>query len=132
LAFVSGSGTAAVDTLWVYTTQKASIKEPGSLGWDAMGLGERLRRIWTAAGGEPRPDGLDELHVGDAAYDQWDIVRDFGELETGRAFRQSLTDPGVDAVLTSDWPLDQWGRGDISLRVPPGQGTEAEDLLDSE
>jgi hypothetical protein len=97
-----------------------------------MGLGDRLRRIWTVAGGGPHPDGLEELHVGDAAYDDWDIVRDFGELETGRAFRQSLTDQGVDAVLTADWPLDQWGRGDISLRVPPGQGTEAEDLLDSD
>jgi hypothetical protein len=98
----------------------------------AMGLADRLRRIWGVAGGAPRPDGLDELQVGDAAYDDWDIVRDFGDLETGRAFRQSLTDQGVDAVLTADWPLDQWGRGDISLRVPPGAGAEAEDLLDSE
>lgn len=97
-----------------------------------MGLGDRLRRIWTVAGGAPRPDGLDELQIGDAAYDDWDIVRDFGDLETGRAFRQSLTDQGVDAVLTADWPLDQWGRGDVSLRVPPGHGAQAEDLLDSE
>ena len=44
--------------------------------------------------------------------------RDFDELETARAFRQALTDRGVEAVLTSDWPLDEYGRGDISLRVP--------------
>jgi hypothetical protein len=97
-----------------------------------MGLGDRLRRIWTVAGGAPHPDGFEELHVGDAAYDDWDVVRDFGDLETGRAFRQSLTDQGVDAVLTADWPLDEWGRGDVSLRVPPGHGADAEDLLDSE
>jgi hypothetical protein len=97
-----------------------------------MGLRDRLSRIWKVAGGELHPDGLDELHVGDAAYDDWDIVRDFAELETGRAFRQTLTDQGVDAVLTSDWLPDRWGRGDISLRVPPGDGTQAEDLLDSE
>ena len=97
-----------------------------------MGLREGLSRIWNAAGGEHRPDGLDDLHVGEAAYDDWDIVRDFGDLETGRAFRQSLAERGVDAVLTSDLPLDQWGRGDISLRVPPGAGGEAEELLDSE
>ena len=98
----------------------------------AMGLRDGLSRIWNAAGGEQRPGGLDELHVGDAAYDDWDIVGDFGDLATGRAFRQSLAERGVDAVLTSDWPLDQWGRGDVSLRVPPGAGGEAEDLLDSE
>ena len=95
-----------------------------------MGLRDRLSRIWSVAGGEHHPDGLDELIIGDPAYDDWDIVRDFAELETARAFRQTLTDRGVDAVLTSDWPLDQWGRGDISLRVPPGRGIDAEDLLD--
>ena len=58
------------------------------------------------------------------------MVRDFAELETARAFRQSLTDQGVEAVLTSDWPLDEWGRGDIALRVPPGEAVRAEDLLD--
>jgi hypothetical protein len=97
-----------------------------------MGFRERLSRIWSVAGGERHADGLDELRVGDASYDDWDIVRDFGDLETARAFRQVLTDQGVDAVLTSDWPLDEWGRGDVSLRVPPGDGIEAEDLLDSE
>ncbi len=95
-----------------------------------MALGDRISRMFKVAGGKPHPDGLDELEVGDAAYDDWDIVRDFGELETARAFRQALTDRGIEAVLTSDWPLDQWGRGDISLRVPAGRGIEAEEMLD--
>ena len=87
-------------------------------------------RLWNVAGGELRPDGLDQLQIGDARYDDWDVVRDFSDLETARAFRQSRTDRGVDAVLTSDWPLDEWGRGDIALRVPEGHGIDAEEMLD--
>jgi hypothetical protein len=95
-----------------------------------MGLGDRISRIFKVAGGEPHPDGLGKLKVGDAAYDDWDVVRDFAELETARAFCQALTDQGVEAVLTSDWPLDEWGRGEIALRVPAGRGIEAEEMLD--
>ena len=50
--------------------------------------------------------------------------------ETGRAWRQTLTEAGFDAVLTSDWPVDEYGHGDISLRVPPGRGIEAEESLE--
>jgi hypothetical protein len=32
-------------------------------------------------------------------------------------------------VITSDWPLDEFGRGDIALRVRPGDWSEAEELL---
>ncbi len=95
-----------------------------------MGLRDRWKRAWNATAGERRPDGLDELRVGHAAFDEWDVVQDFGDLETARAFRQSLTERGVEAVLTADWALDEFGRGDIALRVPPGLGIEAEELLD--
>lgn len=95
-----------------------------------MGLRDRFTRAWKKAGGERHPDGLDELRVGDPAYDDWDVVQDFGELETARAFRQSFGERGVEAVLTADWPLDEYGRGDIALRVPPGRGIEAEEMLD--
>jgi hypothetical protein len=95
-----------------------------------MGIGDRLRKIFGTAGGTPHPDGLAELHVGDAAYDDWDVVRDFEELETARAWRQQLTDAGVDAVLTSDYPLNEYGRGDIALRVPPGRWSDANELLE--
>ncbi len=97
-----------------------------------MGLRDRFGRIWGATGGEPRPDGLAELAIGDPAYDDWDVVRDFEDLATARAFRQALTERGVDSVLTSDWPLDRWGHGDIALRVPAGEGLDAEELLDSD
>ena len=97
-----------------------------------MGLRDRLNKAFRVAGGEPHADGIGELHVGDAGYDDWEVVADYPELETARAFHQALTDQGVTAVLTSDWPLDEYGRGDIALRVPPGQGVEAEELLDSD
>jgi hypothetical protein len=97
-----------------------------------MGFRDRMGRVWKASGGELHPDGLAELKIGDASYDDWDVVSDFGDLETARAFRQLLTDQGREAVLTSDWPLDEWGRGDIAMRVPPGEGPEVEELLDSD
>ena len=97
-----------------------------------MGLRDRINRAWGLAGGEAHPDGLEELRVGDAAYDGWDVVQDFAELETARAFRQTLAEHGFEAVLTADWPLDEFGRGDIALRVPAGRGLEAEELLESD
>jgi hypothetical protein len=70
-----------------------------------------------------------ELHVGDPRFDGWEVVRDFEDLPTAGAFRQQVAEAGIEAVLTSDWPLDQFGRGDIALRVPPGSWSDAEDLL---
>ena len=74
-----------------------------------------------------------DLHVGDPRFDDWEVVRDFEDLDTARAWRQNLAEQGLDdAVLTSDWPLDRFGRGDIALRVPPGMWSEAEELLGPE
>ena len=97
-----------------------------------MGLKDRLSRAFGTSEGSLHPDGLAELQIGNAAFDDWDIVADYAELETARAFRQALTDRGMEAVLTSDWPLDEYGRGDISLRVPAGRGIEAEEMLEPE
>jgi hypothetical protein len=93
-------------------------------------LADRFRTLFRTAAGPPRADGLAELQVGDPRFDDWEVVRDFGELEAARAWRQQLTDAGVEAVLTSDWPLDEWGRGDIALRVPPGSWSGANEALD--
>jgi hypothetical protein len=95
-----------------------------------VGLGDKLRELLGIGTGSLHPDGLAELCVGDGAYDDWEVVRDFEELETARAWRQMLTDAGMDAVLTSDHPLDEYGRGDIALRVPAGRWSEANELLD--
>ena len=70
------------------------------------------------------------INIGDPRFDDWDVVRDFEDLESAQAWRQHLREAGVECVLTSDWPLDEFGRGDIALRVPPGRWSEAEELLD--
>jgi hypothetical protein len=74
----------------------------------------------------PRP----QLHVGAPEYDEWAVVEDYEDLETARAFRDRLRDLGLDAELTADHELDRFGRGDIALRVPPGQYGEATVSLD--
>jgi hypothetical protein len=95
-----------------------------------VGLSDKFRELFGVGEGSLHPDGLAELHVGDASFDDWEVVRDFDDLETGRAWRQQLTDAGLNSVLTSDHPLNEWGRGDIALRVPPGKWSEANELLD--
>lgn len=97
-----------------------------------MDLRSRLSRIGRVLGGEPHADGQSELHVGDPRFDDWEVVRDFGELEAARAWRQLLDEHGCDSVLTADWPLDRFGRGDIALRVPKGRAAEAERLLEED
>jgi hypothetical protein len=57
-------------------------------------------------------------------------VRDFEELDAARAWHQHLTEQGIEAVITSDYPLDKWGKGDIALRVPVGEWSRANELLD--
>jgi hypothetical protein len=97
-----------------------------------VGLSDKFRQLFGVGEDSLHPDGLAELQVGDASYDDWDVVRDFEELEAARAWRQQLTDAGVEAVITSDYPLDEYGRGDIALRVPPGRWSEANELLEPE
>jgi hypothetical protein len=70
-----------------------------------------------------------DVHVADATYDDWAVVRDFEDLETALAFRDQLRDAGIKAVLTSDWELDRFRRGDIALRVESADYGEAEVLL---
>jgi hypothetical protein len=97
-----------------------------------VGLADKFRQLFGVGEDSLHPDGLAELQVGDASYDDWDVVGDFEELETARAWRQQLTDAGIEAVITSDYPLNEYGRGDIALRVPPGRWSEANELLEPE
>jgi hypothetical protein len=72
-----------------------------------------------------------ELYVGDARFDDWEVVRDFSDLETAQAFCQLLDEAGLDAVITADHELDEFHHGDIALRVPPGKWSEANEALDA-
>ena len=94
-----------------------------------MDLISAMQRFWRSLTSS-HPDGVAELHVGDPRFDDWEVVRDFGELKAARAWHQVLADAGIEATLTSDWELDRFGRGDIALRVPPGRWSEANELLD--
>ena len=72
---------------------------------------------------------LSDLHVGDPRFDDWEVLHDFEDLDTARAWRRHLDEAGIEAAITSDWPLDHFRRGDIALRVPPGAWSDAEELL---
>jgi hypothetical protein len=94
-----------------------------------MGFRDRLSGVGKALGAGPHADGAAELHVGDPRLDDWEVVREFEELEGARAWRQQLGEHGIEAVITADWPLDEFGGGDIALRVRPDDWSEAEELL---
>jgi hypothetical protein len=89
----------------------------------AMSLRDRLKLVF-----RPGP-GKTPVHVDDPSYDSWEVVRDFGDLRTARAWHQTLEEAGIEAALTADWPVDRFGRGDIALRVLPHDWSEAEFLL---
>jgi hypothetical protein len=76
-----------------------------------------------------KPDRGERLHVGDPRFDGWEVVRDFEDLASASAWRQHLEEAGIEAVITSDWELDRFNRGDIAVRVPPGSWSDAEELL---
>lgn len=88
-----------------------------------MSLIDRLRRAFG-----PGP-GTTPVHVDDPSFEDWEMVRDFADLRTARAWHQALTEAGIEAVLTADWPLDRFGHGDIALRVQPHDWSAAELLL---
>lgn len=74
-------------------------------------------------------DGADRIHIGDPRFDEWEVVHEFVDLATGLAWRDALRERGLDAELTSDWELDRFSRGEINLQVPPGQWSEAEEIM---
>jgi len=76
-----------------------------------------------------RTSKKEQVVINDPRFDNWETVRQFEDLVTARAWRQHLQEAGIEAVLTSDWPLDRYGHGDIMLCVPPGNWSEAEELL---
>jgi hypothetical protein len=87
-----------------------------------MAFRDWLPRRWRPV---PGP-GQTPVFVDDPSFDSWEVVRDFVDLRTARAWHQSLVEANIEAVLTADWPLDRFGHGDIALRVPADSWSEAE------
>jgi hypothetical protein len=71
----------------------------------------------------------DELHVADPRFDDWEVVREFEDVESAHAWRRHLEEAGLEAVVTTDHELDRFGRGDVYLQVPPDQWSDAEAFL---
>jgi hypothetical protein len=92
----------------------------------AVGILDRIR--FALRDRRPGP-GATPIQVDDPAFDSWEVVRDFGDVRTARAWHQTLEEAGIEAVLTADWPIDRFGRGDIALRVRSENWSEAEFLL---
>ena len=59
-----------------------------------------------------------QVHIGDPRFDDWETVDEYEDLSTAGAFAGRLTELGIPSALTSDWPLDRFGRGTIYLQVP--------------
>ena len=76
-----------------------------------------------------RPDGIGEIAIADPRFDDWEVVREFDDVATARAWHQQLLEAGIEAVLTADHEPDRFGGADIYLQVPPGTWSEAEELL---
>jgi hypothetical protein len=76
----------------------------------------------------PKRSG-DEIHVGDPRFDDWEVVREFEDVESARAWRRHLEEAGIKAVVTADHELDRFGQGDVYLQVPPDRWSEAEAFL---
>ncbi len=93
-----------------------------------MGFFDRLRERFRGGRRGSGP-GQTPVFVDDPGFDSWEVVRDFADVKIARAWHQALEEAGIDAVLTADWPLDRFGRGDIALRVRPEDWSEAELLL---
>ena len=41
------------------------------------------------------------IHVGDPRFDDWDLVRDFEDLDSARAWRQHLEEAGFAAIRSA-------------------------------
>jgi hypothetical protein len=93
-------------------------KKPGAL--------ERVKRRFKR---RPRRSNGAEIHIDAPAYDEWPEVRSFEDAATARSFAQAAGEAGHIVVLTSDWPLDRFGRGEIALRAAPGTWSEVEEFF---
>ena len=91
-----------------------------------MSLFDRVKLALTNRAPGP---GATPVYVDDPQWDSWEVVRDFGDVKTARAWHQALGEAGIESVLTADWPVDRYGRGDIALRVQGEDWSEAEFLL---
>jgi len=69
--------------------------------------------------------------IGDPRFEQWETVSTYEDRDTAVAWRDQLRNLGIDAACVADHPLDSRGRGDIYLVVPPGQWSQANEVIEN-
>jgi hypothetical protein len=73
----------------------------------------------------------EKVSIGDPRLEGWETVSTFEDQATALAWRDQLRAMGLDASCTADHPLDQFGRGDIYLVVPPDQWSRANEIVEN-
>jgi hypothetical protein len=71
------------------------------------------------------------VSIADPRLEGWETVSTFEDETTALAWRDQLRNMGVAATCTADHPLDRFGRGDIYLVVPPGQWSQANEIIEN-
>ena len=69
--------------------------------------------------------------IGDPRVDGWETVTTFEDEQTAVAWRDQLRQLGVDACCVADNLVDQFGRGDVYLVVPPAQWSRATEIVEN-
>jgi hypothetical protein len=72
-----------------------------------------------------------DVAVGDPRFDGWETVSTFEDRSTAVAWRDHLSQFGIDAACVADHPLDRLGRGEIYLVVPADQWSRATEIADN-
>lgn len=73
----------------------------------------------------------EKVSIGDPRLQDWETVSMFEDQATAVAWRDQLRAMGLDANCVADHPLDQFGRGDIYLVVPPDQWSRANEIVEN-
>lgn len=71
------------------------------------------------------------MSIGDPRLEGWETVGTFEDQKTAVAWRDQLRSMGVDTACVADHELDQLGRGEIYLVVPPEQWSRASEIVDN-
>jgi hypothetical protein len=80
---------------------------------------------------KPRAAREEKVSISDPRFEGWETVSVFEDEATAVAWREQLRSLGLDASCVADHPLDQFGRGDIYLVVPPDQWSRANEIVEN-
>jgi hypothetical protein len=85
-----------------------------------------FRRLFGSRAGKEPP-----VSIGDPRLEDWGTVATLEDAKTAVAWRDHLRGVGIDAACVADHPLDEFGRGDVYLVVPPEQWSRANEIVEN-